>query len=167
MVQGPDELGGKWQPRKPRTRGSRPRIAQPTGDVSPPDRRALHRAGSSESYGLALTPRHVAQRVRKLIARHDGGDVARAARRLGVGAERLCRLDRALAADSPTRVALLATIGRSYHADVCWLLTGVTCDDARALPDEVRLELSGTLMAVAEQMLEVATAAVTARQRGT
>ena len=97
--------------------------------------------------------RQVARRVRALIARHDGGDVTRAASRLGLTVTDLFRLESRLAHDAPERLRVLAAVVRSYDVDACWLLTGKPASELSALAPAVRLEVADVLLAIGDQLL--------------
>lgn len=85
---------------------------------------------------LHLTDRNVAhqiaERIRTLIARQDHGDVTAAARRLEVPIADVYTPERVISsANEPAALDFLATVVRSYEADVCWLITGTTASNAR------------------------------------
>src|SRR5689334_5167584 len=84
----------------------------------------------------AIVPEELAARVRDLVNRGDGGDVARAARRIGTRESDL----RAIVDGSSTRpcVAALSAIVRGYDVDTWWLITGETHPGC-ALPPERRI----------------------------
>ena len=80
---------------------------------------------------LHLTDRNVAhdiaERIRMLIARQDHGDVTAAARRLERPIADVYLPERVISSgDEPAVIDFLATIIRTYEADVCWLITGAT-----------------------------------------
>ena len=70
----------------------------------------------------AIVPEELAARVRELIDRHDGGDVAQAARRIGT---RECDLRAIITGDSShPSLAALSAIVRGYDVDTWWLISG-------------------------------------------
>ena len=92
---------------------------------------------------LHLTDRNVAheiaERIRTLIARQDDGDVTAAARRLERPIADVYLPERIIAsADEPAAIEFLATVVRTYEADVCWLITGTNPRTARPLSREAR-----------------------------
>ena len=92
---------------------------------------------------LHLTDRNVAheiaERIRTLIARQDDGDVTAAARRLERPIADVYLPERIIAsADEPAAIEFLATVVRTYEADVCWLITGTNARTARPLSREAR-----------------------------
>jgi len=84
----------------------------------------------------AIVPEELAARVRDLVDRRDGGDVARAARRIGT---RECDLRAIVDASSAHPcVAALSAIVRGYDVDTWWLITGET-QPGCSLPAERRI----------------------------
>jgi hypothetical protein len=72
----------------------------------------------------AIVPEELASRVRELVNGRDGGDLGRAARRIGA---RESDLRAILAAESARpSVAALSAIVRGYDVDTWWLITGDT-----------------------------------------
>ena len=72
----------------------------------------------------AIVPEELAIRVRELVERHDGGDVARAAIRIGA---RQADLRSILDAEArQPSVAVLSAIVRGYDVDTWWLISGET-----------------------------------------
>jgi hypothetical protein len=92
----------------------------------------------------AIVAEELASRVRELVQRHDGGDVANAARRIGTReADLKAILD---AASNRPSLATLSAIVRGYDVDTWWLISGE--DDAGTmLPMERRV---GTLNLLSE-----------------
>ena len=92
----------------------------------------------------AIVPEELAARVRELIDRHDSGDVAKAARRIGT---RECDLRAIVNGDSshPSLAALSALV-RGYDVDCWWLISG-EAETASSLPLERRV---GTLNLLSE-----------------
>ena len=92
----------------------------------------------------AIVPEELAARVSELIDRHDRGDVAQAARRIGT---RECDLRAIVNGDSShPSLAALSAIVRGYDVDTWWLISG----DLQAgsnLPAERRV---GTLNLLSE-----------------
>jgi hypothetical protein len=85
----------------------------------------------------AIVPEELAARVRDLIDRYDGGDVRRAARRLGA---READLRSIIAAESSEpSLAALSAIVRGYDVDTWWLISGES-ETASQLPTERRVE---------------------------
>jgi hypothetical protein len=72
----------------------------------------------------AIVPEELAGRVRDLVDRHDGGDVAIAARRIGTRETDLRAILGATSAQPS--VATLSAIVRGYDVDTWWLITGET-----------------------------------------
>lgn len=70
----------------------------------------------------AILPEELAARVRDLVDRHDGADVARAAKRIGAREADL----RAIleAQTSEPSLAALSAIVRGYDVDTWWLISG-------------------------------------------
>ena len=91
----------------------------------------------------AIIPEELAARVRSLIERHDGGDITRAARRIGARETDL----RAIvdAESSEPSVATLSAIVRGYDVDTWWLISGES--EASSQPTERRV---GTLNLLSE-----------------
>jgi hypothetical protein len=111
---------------------------------------------------LHLTDRNVAhqiaERIRKLIARQDHGDVTAAARRLAVPIADVYTPERLISSgNEPAALEFLATVVRSYEADVCWLITGTTARNARfARPfsTEARVTIVELLGQVSDRLLD-------------
>jgi uncharacterized protein YceH (UPF0502 family) len=87
----------------------------------------------------AIVPEELAERVRRLIDRHDAGDVSRAARRIGARESDL-RAILAAETDAPS-LSTLSAIVRGYDVDTWWLISGES-ETASQLPAERRV---GTL----------------------
>lgn len=92
----------------------------------------------------AIVPEELAARVRDLIDRHDAGDVARAAQRIGAREADL----RSILAGESTEPSLsaLSAIVRAYDVDTWWLISGES-EPASQLPTERRV---GTLNLLSE-----------------
>ncbi len=92
----------------------------------------------------AIVPEELAARVRELVDRHDGGDVARAAKRIGA---RETDLRSILGAESSKpSLAALSAIVRGYDVDTWWLISGER-EAGSSLPAERRV---GTLNLLSE-----------------
>jgi len=92
----------------------------------------------------AIIPEELAARVRALIDRHDGGEIAQAARRLGT---RECDLRAIVNGDSShPSLAALSAIVRGYDVDCWWLISGEP-QAGSTLPPERRV---GTLNLLSE-----------------
>src|SRR5437016_5201698 len=92
----------------------------------------------------AIVPEELAIRVRELVERYDGGDVARAAIRIGA---READLRSILGAEArQPNVAVLSAIVRGYDVDTWWLISGETEPGSR-LPADRRI---GTLNLLSE-----------------
>jgi hypothetical protein len=92
----------------------------------------------------AIVPEELAARVRALIDRHDGGEVAQAARRIGT---RECDLRAIVNGDSNhPSLAALSAIVRGYDVDCWWLISGEP-QAGSTLPPERRV---GTLNLLSE-----------------
>lgn len=109
---------------------------------------------------LALTNFNVAHqiagRIRSLIAQQDQGDVTAAARRLELPIADVYLPERVICSDEPAALEFLATVVRTYEADVCWLITGTTARNARnARPfsTEARVMIVELLGEVSDRLL--------------
>lgn len=92
----------------------------------------------------AIVPEELAARVRELIDRHDRGDVAQAARRIGT---RECDLRAIINGDSShPSLGALSAIVRGYDVDTWWLISG-ELQAGSSLPTERRV---GTLNLLSE-----------------
>jgi hypothetical protein len=100
----------------------------------------------------------IAGRIRTLIARQDDGDVTAAARRLDLPIADVYLPERIMCSSSePAALEFLATVVRSYDADVCWLITGTTANNARhARPfsNEARGMIVELLGELSDQLLD-------------
>jgi len=110
---------------------------------------------------LHLTDRNVAheiaERIRMLIARQDHGDVTAAARRLERPIADVYLPERVISSgDEPAAIEFLATIVRTYEADVCWLITGTTThtDGERPLSSEDRVTIVELLDELSDRLLD-------------
>ncbi len=110
---------------------------------------------------LHLTNRNVAHeiagRIRTLIARQDDGDVTAAARRLERPIADVYLPERVISsADEPAAIEFLATVVRTYEADVCWLITGTSSRSARERPlsSEVRVTIVELLDELGDLLLD-------------
>ena len=110
---------------------------------------------------LHLTDRNVAhdiaERIRILIARRDHGDVTAAARRLARPIADVYLPERVLSSgDGPAAIDFLATVVRTYEADVCWLITGTTARSAgeRPLSSEDRVPIVELLDELSDRLLD-------------
>jgi hypothetical protein len=98
--------------------------------------------------------RQIAKRIRRLIARNDGGDVTRAAQRLALPVGALCQLERTLGDGDPDASAnLLASVIHRYGADASWLLTGQESTRATELEPEMRRTIASLLANVSDRIL--------------
>jgi hypothetical protein len=83
-----------------------------------------------------IVPEELAARVRELVDRYDGGNIARAARRIGT---READLRAILSAESSRpNLATLSAIVRGYDVDTWWLISGDT-EAESDLPTERRV----------------------------
>lgn len=110
---------------------------------------------------LHLTDRNVAhdiaERIRTLIARQDHGDITAAARRLERPIADVYFPERVISsADEPAAIDFLATIVRTYEADVCWLITGASARSARRRPlsSEDRVTIVELLDELSDRLLD-------------
>jgi hypothetical protein len=110
---------------------------------------------------LHLTNRNVAhdiaERIRTLIARQDHGDVTAAARRLERPIADVYLPERVISSgDEPAAIEFLATIVRTYEADVCWLITGTTARSSgdRTLSTEDRVTILELLDELSDRLLD-------------
>ena len=110
---------------------------------------------------LHLTNRNVAhdiaERIRILIARQDHGDVTAAARRLERPIADVYLPERVISsADAPAAIEFLATVVRTYEADVCWLITGTTARSSgdRTLSTEDRVTILELLDELSDRLLD-------------
>ena len=94
----------------------------------------------------------IAKRIRRLIARKDGGDVTRAAHRLALPVSALCQLERILC-DGEQSAKLLASVIHRYGVDASWLLTGQESTRATELEPAVRRTIASLLADVSDQIL--------------
>jgi hypothetical protein len=86
----------------------------------------------------------IAERIRILIARHDEGDITAAARRLARPIPDVYFPERVISSgNDPDAIEFLATVVRTYEADVCWLITGTTTRGART---PISSEARGTIV---------------------
>lgn len=92
----------------------------------------------------AIIPEELATRVRSLIERHDGGDITRAARRIGARETDLRSIVEAESGEPS--IATLSAIVRGYDVDTWWLISGES-EAASQLPTERRV---GTLNLLSE-----------------
>jgi hypothetical protein len=102
----------------------------------------------------------VAGRIRRLIARQDGGDVCAAAHRLRVTVPHLIQLEHLLGeqADTATlsRAAedLLTAVVLRYQVDATWLLTGTERPRMSELPAPMRRWLADFLFVVGNRVID-------------
>lgn len=100
------------------------------------------------------TLREIATRVRTIIEENDPGDLAAAARRLGLSVIDLRNLEEVLERRTAHgRAVLLASVVRAYRADACWLLTGLDASSIVRLPPTVRLEVAQLLSDIGGRIL--------------
>jgi len=96
----------------------------------------------------------IAARIRVLIARYDEGDITAAARRLARPIPDVYFPERVLSSgNDPDAMEFLATIVRTYEADVCWLITGTTTRTARTPP--ISSEARGTIVELLDELSEL------------
>lgn len=81
----------------------------------------------------AIVPEELAARVRELIHCHDGGDVARAARRIGAREADLRVILEAQS--SEPSLAALSAIVRGYDVDTWWLISGESQRTSELTPE--------------------------------
>jgi len=110
---------------------------------------------------LHLTNRNVAhdiaERIRILIARQDHGDVTAAARRLERPIADVYLPERVISsADEPAAIEFLATVVRTYEADVCWLITWTTARSSGylTLSTEDRVTILELLDELSDRLLD-------------
>ena len=111
---------------------------------------------------LHLTDRNVAhdiaERIRFLIARQVQGDVTAAARRLERPIADVYLPERVIASDNqPAALEFLATVVRSYEADVCWLITGTSARNIhsdRPLSSDARVTIVELVGELSEMLLD-------------
>jgi hypothetical protein len=100
----------------------------------------------------------IAGRIRALIARQDHGDVTAAARRLDLPIADVYSPERVICSgDEPAALEFLATVVRSYDADVCWLITGTTArnaGNARPVSSGARLTIVELLGELGDRLLD-------------
>ena len=99
----------------------------------------------------------IAERIRTLIARQDHGDITAAARRLERPIADVYFPERVISsADEPAAIDFLATIVRTYEADVCWLITGASARSARRRPlsSEDRVTIVELLDELSDRLLD-------------
>ena len=96
----------------------------------------------------------IADRIRILIARHDDGDITAAARRLARPIPDVYFLERVISSrNEPDGIEFLATVVRTYEADVCWLITGTTTKSARTPP--ISREARGTIVELLDELSDL------------
>ena len=99
----------------------------------------------------------IAERIRMLIARQDHGDVTAAARRLERPIADVYLPERVISSgNEPAAIDFLATVVRTYEADVCWLITGTTARSAgdRPLSSEDRVMILELLDELSDRLLD-------------
>jgi hypothetical protein len=97
----------------------------------------------------AIDPIQLAGRVAALVDRHDGGDVVRAARRIGARPSDLRSIVEATV-DHPS-LSTLSAVVRGYDVDAWWLISGETGVDA-GLPADRRVQALNLLSELAAAM---------------
>ena len=107
---------------------------------------------------LHLSDRNVAHeiagRIRILIARHDDGDITAAARRLARPISDVYFPERVISSrNEPDAIEFLATVVRTYEADVCWLITGTATRGARTRP--ISSEARGTIVELLDELSDL------------
>ena len=96
----------------------------------------------------------IAGRIRTLIARQDEGDITAAARRLERPIADVYTLERVISSgDEPAAIEFLATVVRTYEADVCWLITGKSSLTPRN--DPLSSGARGTIVELLEELSEL------------
>lgn len=110
---------------------------------------------------LHLTDRNVAhqiaERIRTLIARQDDGDITAAARRLERPIADVYLPERVISSgDDPAAIDFLATVARTYDADVVWLITGATSRNHWVVSSEARLTIVEVLGGLGDYLLDEA-----------
>ena len=96
----------------------------------------------------------IAARIRTLIARYDEGDITAAARRLARPIPDVYFPERVLSSgNEPDAMEFLATVVRTYEADVCWLITGTTTRSARTPP--ISSEARGTIVELLDELSDL------------
>jgi len=99
----------------------------------------------------------IAARIRMLIARQDHGDVTAAARRLERPIADVYFPERVISSgDEPAAIDFLATVVRTYEADVCWLITGTTARSSgeRTLSIEDRVTIVELLDELSDRLID-------------
>lgn len=96
----------------------------------------------------------IAKRIRTLIARHDGGDVTTAARRLGRPIADVLHPESLIAGDEPTALDFLATVVRTYDADACWLIAGTRARNTSRLSTEAREAIVELLDELGDRLID-------------
>ena len=108
---------------------------------------ALHLSDSNVAH-------EIAGRIRTLIARQDEGDITAAARRLERPIADVYTLERVISSgDEPAAIEFLATVVRTYEADVCWLITGKSSRTPRT--DPLSSGARGTIVELLEELSEL------------
>ena len=109
------------------------------------------------------------RRIRRLIARHDDGDVTAAARRLSRPIADVYQPERVIACgDSAAAVEFLADVVRTYDADVVWLITGANPRTASpsGVSTEARITIVEVLAELSEHLLDEARESRESRIKG-
>jgi len=94
----------------------------------------------------------IADRIRKLIARQDHGDVTVAAKRLECPIADVYLPERVLSGNEPHAIEFLATVIRTYEADACWLITGSI--RSRPLSSEAKVTILELLDELGDRLLD-------------
>jgi hypothetical protein len=120
---------------------------------------------------LHLTDRNVAhqiaERIRTLIARQDGGDVTAAARRLERSIADVYLPERVISSgDEAAAIEFLSDVARSYEVDVVWLITGATSRNQWVVTSEARLAIVEILGEMGDCLLDEARRPADAMKRG-
>jgi hypothetical protein len=96
----------------------------------------------------------IAERIRILIARHDEGDITAAARRLARPIPDVYFPERVISSgNEPDAIEFLATVVRTYEADVCWLITGTTTRSTRTRP--ISSAQRGTIVELLDELSDL------------
>ena len=108
---------------------------------------------------LHLTDRtvahEIAERIRRLIAKQDHGDITAAARRLDRPIADVYLPERVLSSgDEPAALDFLATVVRTYDADAVWLITGSNGHNAPMVTSEARVTIVEVLAELSDHLLD-------------
>ena len=99
----------------------------------------------------------IAERIRRLVAQYDEGDITVAARRLSRPIADVYLPERLIASrDGSSAVEFLADVVRMYETDAVWLITGATSHTSERVSTEIRGTIVEVLAELSEHLLDEA-----------